>query len=175
MPNLATIGIVQADAGLSLPDYSAEEKTFELLNQVIGRVGRGHLDSASVLIQTFQPENPIINYAINSNYKGFYDYTLKKRKKQKFPPFSFLAKITITMKTEKIVIEKIRLLEKNLRKTSSKIEISKPSPAFHERTSSGYTWQIILKSKSRANLLAILKDVDKNPSIHISLDPPSLL
>ena len=175
LPNLATIGIVQADAGLSLPDYSAEEKTFELLNQVIGRVGRGHLDSASVLIQTFQPENPIINYAINSNYKGFYDYTLKKRKKQKFPPFSFLAKITITMKTEKIVIEKIRLLEKNLRKTSSKIEISKPSPAFHERTSSGYTWQIILKSKSRANLLAILKDVDKNPSIHISLDPPSLL
>ena len=51
LPRLATVGVVQADAGLALPDYLAEERTFQLLTQVIGRVGRGHLDTAEVYIQ----------------------------------------------------------------------------------------------------------------------------
>ncbi|MBQ9180964.1 primosomal protein N', partial [Candidatus Saccharibacteria bacterium] len=55
LPRLATVGVVQADAGLSLPDYAAEERVFQLLTQVIGRVGRGHLDTAKVYIQTFRP------------------------------------------------------------------------------------------------------------------------
>ena len=58
LPKLATIGVVQADAGLSLPDYMAEERTFQLLTQVIGRVGRGHLSAVEVFIQLFGQNTP---------------------------------------------------------------------------------------------------------------------
>lgn len=176
LPNLATVGVVQADSGLSLPDYSAEEKTFHLLTQVIGRVGRGHINTASVFIQTYQPNNPVIKYAINSDYDSFYQYLLKKRKKQEFPPFSFLAKLSITMKTEKTTIAKIHSLYSFLSKTAPKtVKISTPTPAFHERTNTGFTWQIILKSRSRTQLIDMLKNLDPKFSARITLDPPSLL
>ena len=176
LPKLASVGVVQADSGLSLPDFSAEEKTFHLLTQVIGRVGRGHLDTASVIIQSFQPDNPIINFAINSDYAGFYEYLIKKRKKQGFPPLFFLAKITITMKTESTVVRKIRELHKFLEGSAvDSVKISAPAPAFHEHTVTGYTWQIILKSKSRTTLQKTLEKIDPKFSAHITLDPPSLL
>ncbi|MBQ2660053.1 primosomal protein N' [Candidatus Saccharibacteria bacterium] len=176
LPNLASVGIVQADSGLSLPDFSAEERTFHLLTQVIGRVGRGHLNSASVIIQTFQPENPVITCSLTSDYAKFYAYLSKKRKKQHFPPFSFLAKVSITMKTEPSTIKKIQSLHSFLEKNApDSIKISRPAPAFHEKTVSGYTWQITLKSSSRKNLVSLLSSIDKKLTPHITLDPPSLL
>ncbi len=177
LPHLATIGIVQADTGLSLPDFSSEEKTFELLTQVIGRVGRGHIDTASVFIQTYQPSSPIINFAINSDYLGFFDYLIKKRKKQSLPPFCYLAKLTVTFKTETTAISHIQSLSRNLnafisKKHLSSVNISSPMPCFHERTTSGFSWQLIVKAKKRSELLEVLSSVQ---DARISLDPPSLL
>ena len=80
LPKLATVGVVQADAGLSLPDFAAEEKVFQLLTQVIGRVGRGHIDEAEVFIQTFRPEHPVISYAVTEDYEGFSEYLLAARR-----------------------------------------------------------------------------------------------
>ena len=181
LPLLASIGIIQADSGLSLPDYSAEEKTFELLTQVIGRVGRGHLSSASVIIQTFQPSSPIINFATTADYKGFYAYALKKRKKAFLPPFSYLAKLSVTFKTETTALKKIRSAESLLKKfvqsnsLENSFKISPPSPCFHEHTSSGFSWQLILRSSSRKTLLDALSLLPPSLGAHISLDPPSLL
>ncbi|MBR3232893.1 primosomal protein N' [Candidatus Saccharibacteria bacterium] len=176
LPHLATIGIVQADAGLSLPDFSAEEKTFELITQVIGRVGRGHLDTASVFIQTYQPASPVIRFATNSDYLGFYGYLIQKRKKQHLPPFAYLAKIVVTYKTEQTTIKKARALAKSLNNFITQhhltsVKLSAPMPCFHERTASGYSWQLILKSNKRNDLLNLLKNIDAK----IALDPPSLL
>lgn len=176
LPLLASVGIVQADSGFSLPDYSAEEKTFHLLTQVIGRVGRGHLDTASVIIQTFQPDNPIIKYATTSDYDKFYSYLSKKRKQQKFPPFVFLAKVSVSMKTEKTTIKKIQTIYQFLSENAGKsIQIGHPTPSFHERTSTNFTWQITLKSTSRKALLNLLSSVDPKLKPNIALDPPSLL
>ena len=172
LPKLATVGIVQADAGLSLPDYSAEERTFELITQVIGRVGRGHLDKAEVFIQTFQPDSKVLKSAIKSDYATFSEYALKKRKISGFPPFTYIAKLDITYKTEAIAVKKIRETYKTLSKNKELI-VSVPTPAFHEHTIRGYTWQLIVRAKSRQKLLAALKDLDQN--IRVTLDPPSLL
>ena len=176
LPHLATIGIVQADAGLSLPDFSAEEKTFELLTQVIGRVGRGHLDTASVFIQTYQPSSPVISFATAPDYLGFYDYLIRKRRRQHLPPFTYLAKVVVTYKTEQTTIKKISTLRNSLdnfitQHHLTSVALSAPTPCFHERTASSYSWQITLRSKKRNDLLALLKDVDAK----ITLDPPSLL
>ena len=176
LPLLATVGIVQADAGLSLPDFSSEEKTFHLLTQVIGRVGRGHLDAADVFVQTYQPDHPVITSALKNNYLSFYRHTLKMRRLGHFPPFYYLAKLSITYKTESLAIKYAKNYYGFLLKTyGKKLVVSQPTPAFHERTAQGYTWQIVIRSRSRATLLAVIRSVPQNPKLHFSIDPPSLL
>jgi primosomal protein N' (replication factor Y) len=172
LPKLVTVGVAQADAGLSLPDYSAEERTFQLITQVIGRVGRGHTDKAEVIVQTFRPEHPVLQFALNEDYQGFAEYLLKKRRGGGFPPFRYLMKLEITMKTEAIVVRKVRELTRRMAR-DRRLTVSPPMPAFHERTTRGYTWQIIVRSRSRAALLEACDGIDKN--FHISLDPPGLL
>ncbi len=171
LPHLATVGVVQADAGLALPDFAAEERTFQLLAQVFGRVGRGHLDQANVIIQTYQPDHPVIQTAIEADFPRFADYLIKKRRAQSLPPFYYLARLAITYKTEKTTLSKIRAAHKTLSQIKN-LTVSPPTPAFHERTSRGYTWQIILKSTSRETLRHALTPFSAH---HIELDPPSLL
>ncbi|MDO4507876.1 MAG: primosomal protein N' [Candidatus Saccharibacteria bacterium] len=172
LPRLATVGVVQADAGLSLPDFAAEERTFQLLTQVIGRVGRGHIEKAEVFIQTFRPEHPVIQFGINEDYEGFSEYLLERRRKGGFPPFRFIAKLEITMKTEKAVISKVRAAGRILTKNPN-LTVSTPMPAFHERTIRGYTWQIIVRGRSRKALVSAITGLD--PNFKVTLDPPSLL
>lgn len=172
LPRLAAVGVAQADAGLALPDYMAEERTFQLLTQVIGRVGRGHLTEAEVYIQTFRPESPVINLAAAEDYEGFYDYTVKKRRQAGFPPFMFVAKLEITMKTEATVLKKVRATVVSLTR-DKRLLVSPPMPAFHEHTSRGYTWQIIVRAKSRKVLIETCKDLD--PNFRVTFDPVGLL
>lgn len=171
LPLLATIGIVQADSGLSLPDFAAEERTFELLTQVIGRVGRGHLNQADVVVQTYQPDHPVIKSAIHSDFAAFSDYLLKRRRAANLPPFSYIAKLAVTYKTEKSTLRNIQSIYKTLIQ-NQKLHVSVAMPAFHERTTRGYTWQIVLKSSSRKALREALSPYTK---FQIELDPPSLL
>lgn len=172
LPRLATVGVVQADAGLSLPDYMAEERVFQLLTQVIGRVGRGHIDQAEVFIQTFRPEHQVLSFAAKEDYLGFYDYMVTKRRKAGFPPFKFVARLDITMKTEATVLKKVKETVARLGQ-NERLVVSPPQPAFHERTNRGYTWQIVVRSRSRKAILEACEGLDQN--FRISLDPPGLL
>lgn len=172
LPKLATVGVVQADAGLSLPDFAAEERVFQLLTQVIGRVGRGHIDKAEVIIQTFRPEHPVLNYAIDEDYANFSKYLLKKRYMSHFPPFKHIMRLDITLKTEALVLKKVRDLYAEL-SSDKNLLVSPPMPAFHERTSRGFTWQIVVRATSRKALIEVAKGIDKN--FRVTLDPPSLL
>lgn len=174
LPHLATVGVVQADAGLALPDFSAEERTFELLTQVIGRVGRGHLDSASVIVQTYQPSHPVLQSALRADFPSFAAYLTKNRQKSHLPPFAHLARLSVTYKTEKTTLNKIQTAHALLAKIP-RLEVSPPAPAFHERTGRGFTWQIILKSPSRSALVEALRPFANQPSFSVVLDPPSLL
>ena len=172
LPLLSTVGVVQADAGINLPDFAAEEKVFQLLTQVIGRVGRGHLDEAKVFVQTYQPENPVLLFAMNEDYLGFFEYLLEKRKKSRFPPFSFVAKVAVTMKTEGSALKKVREAYMLLA-LDKRFLVSPPCPAFHERNSRGFTWELTVRSSSRKALQEAFSKLDGN--FHVSLDPPSLL
>ena len=174
LPKLATVGIVQADAGLALPDFAAEERTFELLTQVIGRVGRGHLDTASVIVQTYQPDHPVIKAALAADYPAFANHLLKQRRRAKLPPYTYLARLSLTFKTEATTIKHIQSLHQSLRQNPA-LTLSPPLPAFHERTRRGYTWQLTLKSRSRAALIQALTPLQSLKGCQIALDPPSLL
>ena len=174
LPLLNTVGIVQADANLNLPDYAAEERTFQLITQVIGRVGRGHTDINHVFLQTFQPEHPVILAAKSLDYAKFADYLLKKRQLSHLPPFFYLLRISIVKKTEDLTIKKIMELHRALKKFPD-VYLSAPTPSFHEYTPSGYSWQIIVKAKKRGSLTHLIESLNQYPEIRFAIDPPSLI
>ncbi|MDR0980150.1 MAG: primosomal protein N' [Candidatus Nomurabacteria bacterium] len=171
-PNLTLVGIVQADNGLAMPDFAAEERVFQLLCQVVGRVGRNEKLSR-IFIQTYQPDNAVIKFGTTANYLAAYDYLLANRKKAHFPPFCFLLKITTVQKTESTAIKKAREIRTQILKMFPDVLISQPTPAFYERGADTYRWQIILKSQHRARLLEVVKTLP--PEVRFELDPPSLL
>ena len=172
LPKLATVGVVAADTGLSLPDFAAEERVFQLLTQVIGRVGRGHIEKAEVVIQTYRPEHPVLKFATNEDFLGFSEYALRARRRGGFPPYKYVAKVDITLKTEALAMKKIRGLIGELA-SDKRFLVSPPMPAFHERTARGFTWEITVRATSRKALTERLAGIDAG--FRVILDPPSLL
>ena len=174
LPKLRVVGVVQADAGLSLPDYSSSERTFQLLAQVVGRVGRSH-HPTNVVVQSYQPAHPSVTYGLAQNYDQFYTKTLAERQHGHFPPFVYLLKLTCMYKTEVAAIKNAKKLadELCLKKTPT-VQILGPTPAFYERQHDTYRWQLVLKSSKRADLVALLAHL---PPTHwqFELDPISLL
>lgn len=100
--NLTLVGVVQADIFFSHIDYKTDEKAFQLLNQVSGRVGRGK-KAGKVMIQTTQPENKVIQYVLADDWKGFITEELKNREKFIYPPYCKLMKIVIKHIKEDLV------------------------------------------------------------------------
>ncbi|MBP9667480.1 primosomal protein N' [Candidatus Saccharibacteria bacterium] len=174
LPRLHTVGIVQADAGLSLPDFSASERTFQLLAQAVGRVGRSD-HATNVIVQSYQPTHPIIQFGLVQDYAGFYRRILGERKRGYFPPYCYLLKLVCTYKTEASCIKNTKKMAEMLHNTlPSDVEILGPTPAFYERSRDTYRWQLVLKSPKREHLLAALSHLP-SPHWQFELDPISLL
>jgi primosomal protein N' (replication factor Y) len=174
LPHLRTVGIIQADSGLAIPDFNSNERVFQLLSQVIGRVGRNE-HKTNVIVQSYQPNHPSIVNGIKQDYESFYLDTINERQKKSFPPFVYLLKLTCVYKTESAAIKNARILAKELNtKIKKEVQILGPTPAFYERQNGNYRWQIILKSPKREYLTDILKLVPAN-HWHCELDPTSLL
>lgn len=174
LPHLRTVGVVQADAGLSLPDFGASERTFQLLAQVVGRVGRSH-HPTQVIVQSYQPTHPAVVDGLAQNYSQFYATTLAERQRANFPPFSYLLKLTCIYKTEAAAIKNAQALAHTLKsKLPADVQLLGPTPSFYERQRDTYRWQIVLRSPQRPHLQAAL---DLLPPTHwqYELDPMSLL
>lgn len=175
LPKLKTVCVVQADAGLALPDFTSSERNFQLISQVIGRVGR-HSNESNVIIQTYQPEAPSIQFGLNQDYAGFYNFEIKNRQKQNYPPFVYLLKLTCVYKTEISAVRNSQKEAREIRKNFSKdVQIFGPTPAFYERVGETYRWQIVVKSKKRAPLLEIACEFQGKPQWRVDLDPPGLI
>ena len=117
-PNVTLVGVVAADTTLNLPDYRAPERTFQLLTQVAGRAGRDNLPGR-VVLQTYEPNHPIIRFAKDQDYKSFYHYEIMERKKLLYPPFSLFLRIVFADRDEKTVeracLDYAKALESELR------------------------------------------------------------
>lgn len=174
LPELRMVGVIQADSGLALPDFSASERTFQLLAQVVGRVGRNE-HATQVIVQSYQPTHPSVTFGLAQDYESFYHYALAERKKGLFPPFTHLLQLTCIYKSEAAAIRNAQLVARDLRsKLHADVAILGPTPAFYERQRDTYRWQLTLKSPKREYLIAALAFV---PTTHwqSELDPTSLL
>lgn len=98
-PRVATVGVLSADASFTVDDYRAGERTFAMLTQVIGRAGRADVKGSAV-IQTYEPDNPVINMAARQDYARFYEGEIKLRRAMCFPPFCDIAVITLSSADE---------------------------------------------------------------------------
>ncbi len=172
LPSLSLVGIVVADTSLYLPDFSAEEHSYQLLSQIMGRVGRGHRHG-HVVVQTYHPEHPALQAAVSRDYQVFYNQQIKERQNFGYPPFVYLLKLQVSRaKSEAAETAAVSLAE-DIRNLHLPIELAGPSPAFHEKSQGKYHWQLVIKSKSREHLLTIIKKLPK--TINYDIDPVSLL
>lgn len=174
LPRLHSVIVVQADAGLSLPDFSSPERTFQLLAQVVGRVGRSSHDT-NVIVQSYQPTHPVITLGLKQDYAGFYELALKQLKRGNFPPFRYILKLQCSYKTEAVAIRNAQNLAAQLKSSLPKdVEILGPTPAFYERAGGMYRWQLVLKSPKRAHLIEAIRQLP--PTYwQFELDPMGLL
>ena len=93
-PKVTLVGIILAELGLNFPDFRAGERVFQLLTQVAGRAGRSPL-GGQVIMQSYQPENPIIQLAAQHDFDGFYRQELAYRRELNYPPFSRLTRLIV--------------------------------------------------------------------------------
>jgi primosomal protein N' (replication factor Y) (superfamily II helicase) len=98
-PEVTLVGIINSDSILNFPDFRAGEKTFQLVSQAAGRAGRAE-KKGEVIVQTYQPDNYVIQKIINNDYEGFYEEEIDNRKILNYPPFSRIINIIISSKEE---------------------------------------------------------------------------
>ena len=172
LPKLSVVGIINADSSLLIPDYTAAEQTFQLITQVVGRVGRGHR-AGSVVIQTYDPDNETLDAAIHNKWSTFYATELAERKTYRFPPFVYLLKLRILRATSKSAELAAEKLSHTINERFPGITVDGPAPSFHPRERGKYSWQILIKASNRKSLIAIINNLPSGWTYDI--DPNNLL
>ena len=112
-PNVTLVGVVAADLSLHVPDYRSVERTFQLITQVAGRAGRADYPGR-VVLQTYDPEHYGIQLAAQQDYRSFYFKEEKQRRRGLYPPFTVLARLLVSAKSEQAAQEAAQALEEKL-------------------------------------------------------------
>jgi primosomal protein N' (replication factor Y) len=175
LPLVTLVGVVLADVGLSLPDYRANERAFQVLTQVAGRAGRSPL-GGQVILQTFQPEHYAIQAAARHDYQAFYAQEIAYRQQLGFPPFAQLARLEYRHqkpeRAEAAAAEMAGQLRTWMEAQGLRLtRMIGPAPCFFARQGGFYRWQIILCGPQPADLL-------RNRNLGdwmVEINPPTLL
>jgi primosomal protein N' (replication factor Y) len=172
LPKLALVGVIIADTSLYFPDFSAQERTYQLLSQVIGRVGRGHRDSKAI-IQTYAPDSTLLQSVITKDWDNFYNSELAERRQFLFPPYCYLLKLTCRRASSSSAQHAAESFVKKIEGEVSAIRVEGPTPSFHEKIQNKFVWQVIVKSKRRGQLVEVIHQLPSGWSYDI--DPMNLL
>ncbi len=171
-PNLTLVGVVDADMGLFNNDFRSSEKTFSNLFQVAGRAGRGEI-SGEVLIQTIQPEHPVILALQESNRDKLMTNDLEQRHLSKMPPYSRLIAIIIECEDENKLNIFCKKLEQAIPKANDVI-IAGPINATIEKIRTWYRMRFLIMGATNLNLQKLashwLKKVQTPNGIKIKID-----
>ena len=160
--NVSLVGIINADASLSIPDFRSAERTYELLSQTSGRVGRFDLPG-KVLIQTYNMDNYVYKSVIKNDYESFYNEEMDIRMKLKYPPYYYLCNI-------KVISEDYDLAGENSKKIKKYLDINLDSsfiilgPAMDGifKIKNKYHFVILIKYKKINNLIEVLNNINDN-------------
>lgn len=179
LPNVTLVGVLNADAALSMPDFRAAERSFHLLVQVAGRAGRGDIEG-KVLIQTRSPEHPAVAFAASHDVQGFVEQEMALRQELNYPPFSRLALIRVDAIEERLAQAAAERLARLARKEGQGADVLGPAPAPLLRLRNRYRYRFLVRSNDRAALRTALLAVARAPSdrkvrVAIDVDPVNML
>ncbi|MDP7643553.1 MAG: primosomal protein N' [Anaerolineales bacterium] len=175
LPLVTLVGAISCDVGLSLPDYRAAERTFQVLTQVAGRAGRGLL-GGQALLQTYMPEHHAIQAAAAHDYAAFFEHEIELRKQHGYPPFGKLARLIgrdpslarVEADAQKVAAQ----LRARIRaERANSTDIIGPAPCFFGRVARQHRWQVVLRGPDPAALL----NIEAPAGWRVELDPLSLL
>lgn len=184
--NVTLVGVVAADLSLYLSDYRAGERTFSLLTQVVGRAGRGS-KLGRAMIQTWTPENDVIQCAAHQDYDRFYEQEIELRRLCGYPPFQHVYQITVTgLKEEQVLFCCVRLrraAENSLQQPeyqAFECRLLGPAPAPVARVNNRYRYRMTLAGPDNKEMRALVSHLvraaqkdkeNRGVSIFADLDP----
>ncbi|OLC20298.1 MAG: primosomal protein N' [Chloroflexi bacterium 13_1_40CM_68_21] len=172
LPRVTLVGVVNADTVLNLPDFTAAERTFQLLTQVLGRSGRGAAGGRGIL-QTYLPEHYAIRAAAKHDYLAFAETELEGRRRFGYPPFGRLVLLSTQAKKLETVERRTRELAEWLREAAAgDAEVLGPAPAFAAKRAGTYRAQIVLRGPHPDVVLA---RVTLSDEWTVDVDPMTLL
>lgn len=159
-PKVTLVGVINADTSLNIPDYRSSEVTYSLLSQVAGRAGRSD-KPGEVIIQTFNPDNYVIECVKVNSYDKFYLQEMQFRKNLKYPPYYYLVSIKVIGKDYGKTIENAQKAKKYLDDNLNKETIVLgPTTASVFKFNNEYRMQIIIKYRFDSLLIQTLKELD---------------
>lgn len=179
-PNLTLAVALLADQSLSFPNYRANEETFDLLTQLVGRAGRKDKEGKAI-IQTYLADNDILSFVKKQDYEGFYKYELENRRIRKYPPFVYMSIITIFSIDKNETIDASYKVKNYLISCfkDKKVDIFGPSIPYIEKINNRFYRKIMLKYKSYLDVkeglskLCYLSIEASRVKIIIDVDPSS--
>jgi len=181
-PNVTLVGVLSADQTLSLPDFRAAERAFQLLTQVEGRAGRGNVPG-SVIVQAFDPSHPVLAEAGAHDFESFYAREIRYRRALRYPPLTSMVQILVSDKDPARASGWSAAIADALTAAGEgRLLIAGPGKAPIERLKGQHRRQILARSAGRRRLVAAvdraLRQVEgqvPQRAVHIDVDPVSLL
>ncbi|MBV8810666.1 MAG: primosomal protein N' [Acidobacteriaceae bacterium] len=182
IPNVTLVGVVLADIGLSMPDFRAAERSFQLLTQAAGRAGRGS-SPGRVLIQTLNPDHYAIRFAAAQDYEHFYKKEIEFRKWLRYPPFAAFANVLVRAEKQEDALRMATQLGYTLTPAPEGVRVMGPAEAPVVQLKNEFRYQILLKTANRSVLRSVLNDLRrfaekdkwKATALVIDVDPISLM
>jgi primosomal protein N' (replication factor Y) len=163
LPDVTLVGVVNADAALSIPDYRASERAFQLLVQVAGRAGRGDVPGR-VVVQTWDPDHPAVALATRHDVSAFLARELEDRRELGYPPFTHAALLRVDSLDERDARDACVQLAQVARATRSvqagAVLVQGPAPAPIARVRHRWRFRLMLRAAQRADLRAVLTALD---------------
>ena len=179
-PNMTLVGIVDADLGLQNGDPRAAERTFQLLSQVTGRAGRSGQKSRG-LIQTYQPEHPVMQALVSGDPEAFYERETRERERAGLPPFGRLAGIIVSANTR----AEAETHARGLRAAAPRVEgvdVLGPAEAPLALIRGRHRFRLVIRASRKADIQGFIRTMLKagpkvrgNVMVQVDIDPQSFL
>ena len=180
-PAVTLVGILDADMSLHFSDYRSGERTFQLITQVSGRSGRAK-EKGKVVLQTYDPENYILRFAMDYDYKGFFRHEIAVRKATSFPPFAKIVRVMVTAEEESKALEVLKpvwfslqeLFEENREKFLFFNKMKSPVKRIQNR----FRYQVLMRLTDDALLPQIyeraLREKTRDVLVYVEENPANL-
>lgn len=176
-PKLALVGVIDADIGLSGGDLRASERSYQLLHQIAGRAGRED-DRSLAVVQSYQPDHPVMQAMILENRDGFIACEAAARKRANMPPYSRLVALILSGKKEQEVKEAAYLLAKRADFVDAEgIRLFGPAPAPLYQLRGRYRYRLLIRADKTINIQKTLRHwlantpLPNSVAVKVDIDP----